>query len=339
MTYTDNLLLTGAGFTANFGGFLGKEMWSKIFNNPKLNEIPKVKAELKKSFDFEDIYSRIFENRPSFEEKEIKIFEDVVNEVYLAMDRAIRNSTTGEHFGFHPSDLRKFLEFFSQTRSSVSAACFTLNQDLFLERFMNWQPLVPVSMRFNQSGNGIIDTTDLDSRSLKTLPTLGELDDVKGRLTSEFVYIKLHGSQKWVSSDSSDTKVIGINKKESIDKIPLLKWYFELFQDALFRPNVKLVSIGYSFRDEHINEIRVKAILDHGLKIYIISTEDPSSFQFRLTNKYPSGSVVNDADEKHRPIWDAVDGYFPYKLNSVFPYDQTQTPEKAEIFGALGISP
>lgn len=338
MNFNNILLLTGAGFTANFGGFLAKEMWSKIFNNPKLNEIPKIKAELKKNFDFEDIYSRIFQNRSSFEEKEIKIFEEVVNEAYLAMDYSIRNSTTGEHYGFHPSDLRKFLEFFSDSRSGVTAACFTLNQDLFLERLMNWQPLVPLTMRFNQSVNGVIDTIDLNSRSYKTLPTLGELEDVKGSLTGEFAYIKLHGSQKWVSSDGSDTKVIGINKKESINKIPLLKWYFELFQEALFKPDVKLVSVGYSFRDEHVNEILVKAIQEYGLKIYIISTEDPSSFQFRLTHKYPSGSIMNDDDEEHRPIWDAVDGYFPYKLNIVFPYDQTQTPEKAEIFAALGIS-
>jgi hypothetical protein len=29
------VLFTGAGFTKNFGGFLAKEMWSKIFNNPR----------------------------------------------------------------------------------------------------------------------------------------------------------------------------------------------------------------------------------------------------------------------------------------------------------------
>lgn len=27
------LLLTGAGFTKNFGGYLGEEMWAKVFND------------------------------------------------------------------------------------------------------------------------------------------------------------------------------------------------------------------------------------------------------------------------------------------------------------------
>ena len=35
VNFKKNILLTGAGFTANFGAPLAKEMWSKILNNPK----------------------------------------------------------------------------------------------------------------------------------------------------------------------------------------------------------------------------------------------------------------------------------------------------------------
>ena len=34
--YSDVIILTGAGFTANFGGFLARDMWEKIFNHPSL---------------------------------------------------------------------------------------------------------------------------------------------------------------------------------------------------------------------------------------------------------------------------------------------------------------
>lgn len=51
MNFSDTILLTGAGFTANFGGFLAREVWSKIFNNPKLNDAGNLKLELRKNFD------------------------------------------------------------------------------------------------------------------------------------------------------------------------------------------------------------------------------------------------------------------------------------------------
>jgi hypothetical protein len=30
---SENILLTGAGFTKNFGGLLASEMWAEIFNH------------------------------------------------------------------------------------------------------------------------------------------------------------------------------------------------------------------------------------------------------------------------------------------------------------------
>jgi len=38
--YSEHILFTGAGFTKNFGGLLAKEMWSKLFNNSKVQSYP-----------------------------------------------------------------------------------------------------------------------------------------------------------------------------------------------------------------------------------------------------------------------------------------------------------
>ena len=35
-----NILLTGAGFTKNFGGFVATEMWEKIFNCSEVQDSP-----------------------------------------------------------------------------------------------------------------------------------------------------------------------------------------------------------------------------------------------------------------------------------------------------------
>ncbi len=337
MDFKDTVILTGAGFTANFGGFLGREMWVKIFNNPKLDGASKIKLELKKGFDFEKVYSSIFSNRGSFTQDEIEIFEDVVNEAYLAMDDVIKQPTWWDTAGIHPADLKKFFDFFQKEENGKAGVCFTLNQDLFPERRLGWKPLVPQGMQY--AGDfGNLDQNDLDSDSPKKLPTDEELEAYKSNLSNQFSFIKLHGSSRWISQDGSNTKVIGINKLEAINRIPLLKWYLELFEQALYRPNVKLLAIGYGFKDEHINACINKAAIEHGLKLYILSTERPDDFSFRMRFKYPRGTAINDMDNTNLPIWDAVDGYFPYRMNRIFPKSQAITAEKSEIYRRMGMS-
>ncbi len=337
MTFKDTILFTGAGFTANFGGFLAKEMWARIFNNPDLNNAGNVKLELHNNFDFEDIYSKVFDYRNPFQPNEVEIFEKVLDEAYWTMDEVVKQPEWGQSSGIHPSELRHFLDFFNEEVSGKIGACFTLNQDLFLERQYGWQPLGPNNMRY-QGTFGNIDPRDMNTRTSKVLPTDQELEDFMAQLSENFYFVKLHGSLRWVAGDGSDSKVIGINKMNTIDKFPLLKWYFEIFNQAICQGNMRLIIIGYSFRDKHINDCLVQAIENHGLKLYIISTEDPQEFRFRITHKYGSRAMMNESDETGMRIWNAVIGFFPYKLNRIFPYPQRITAEKTEIYKAVGIS-
>jgi hypothetical protein len=50
------VLLTGAGFTHNFGGFLANEMWAVIFNSPEIGKDPRLNELLQSDFDDESIY-------------------------------------------------------------------------------------------------------------------------------------------------------------------------------------------------------------------------------------------------------------------------------------------
>lgn len=336
MKFSDTILLTGAGFTANFGGFLAREMWSKIFNNPKLNEAGNLKLELRKNFDFEEIYSMVLDNKiPNLHPNEYNAFVEALNEAYLAMDQVIKEPSW-ESYGIHPADLRKFLDFFRERGQNETSLCFTLNQDLFLERNFGWQPLGPQSMRY-QGSFGNIELQDINSDSLKRLPNENELIVYKGSLSESFCYIKLHGSQKWIASDGRNTRILGINKREAIERIPLLKWYFALFEQALFRHNARLVIIGYGFKDNHINACISKAASEYGLKIYIISPEDPDSFKDRLVYKQDRSAIARDENTEGIRIWNSVYGYFPYRLSDIFPYPQRNyVAERSEIFQAIG---
>jgi hypothetical protein len=102
---------------------------------------------------------------------------------------------------------------------------------------------------------------------------------------SKHLYVKLHGSFNWRSADGSDAMVIGHSKEEQINKEALLKWYSEMFKDVLLVPNMKLMVIGYSFGDDHINKVIAEAVEKANLRLYIISPERPQRFIERMKGR------------------------------------------------------
>lgn len=73
--------------------------------------------------------------------------------------------------------------------------------------------------------------------------------------TSVQPYVKLHGSVNWVqSSVGQRVLVIGGQNAMSIGRYPLLTWYHAEFRKMLLRPSARLMVIGYSFSDSHIND-------------------------------------------------------------------------------------
>lgn len=336
MDFRNTILLTGAGFSANFGGFLAREMWSWIFNNPQLNDAGNIKFRLKDrrvedSFDFEKVYSEVFDSTSAFSASEISIFREVVNEAYFSMDDVIQSSW--DSLPIHPSDLRRFLDNLVTGVDGQKGICFTLNQDLVMEKRFNWQPLGPTTMIYKGSF-GNLNAEDLNSHAPKVLPTRDELEIYKSQSLPDFRYVKLHGSLRWVSQEGEDHKVIGINKINIIAKIPLLNWYFDLFKEAISTGNTKLLIIGYSFRDPHINNLLADACENKGLKLFIISPSDPEEFSNDLL--YRGQGILKAADMVGSKIWKGVEGYFPYKLSKIFPLQQrTINPELDEIYKSI----
>ncbi len=338
MNFADTLLFTGAGFTANFDGFLGREMWSRIFNNPKLNTAGNIKLKLKEEFDFENIYSEVFDHRGNIPAEELAIFGEVINDTYKSMDKVIKGHW--DDLNINHNKFKELLDHFKEQEDNRIGACFTLNQDLLMEQRFNWQPLGPDKMRYREKGSGLLDSNDLDSDEPKTLPTMEELKNYKENLVyPNFCYVKLHGSLRWVGPSGQNSMIIGVNKREAILKIPLLEWYSQLFDIAISKGNVKLVIIGYGFRKgEYINTLLSKASNEKGLKIFIISTEDPEDFKFRITHKQPRNVVLNEMDDEGIAIWDAVQGYFQYKLTDIFKRRESSLfPEVDEIYRSLGV--
>jgi hypothetical protein len=84
-------------------------------------------------------------------------------------------------------------------------------------------------------------------------------------------YIKLHGSCNWNDGPSGGRiLVMGGQKTISIGQFPILSWYHQEFRNMLMRPGTRLMVIGYSFSDAHIDDAITDAIKESDLKIFLV---------------------------------------------------------------------
>ncbi len=318
----EHILFTGAGFTKNFGGLLAKEMWSKLFNNSKIQSCPRIKKLMINDFDYESIYHKIINGNYTEEEKDV--ISDVILEVYRSLDDICREWIF-RNDAPNPVNIygvNRLIERFSGGPNEIGFF-FTLNQDLFVER------------HFNSSGAGLIHpgvrkipdahkTTinlPLENKDFIKLPTDSELEDSATKLYSATIhYVKLHGSYGWLNSSGLNRYVIGKNKEDQIAGEPLLSWYYDLFRKVLSHPSRKLLIIGYGFRDAHINELMARLIKDFNLMLYIISPSDQSKFIDNLKSV-----------EFGETLLQGLSGYFPYKLLDIFPTDQSDSHAWKEL--------
>lgn len=304
-----HILLTGAGFTKNFGGFLADEMWGHIFNEPLVQRSKNLREEMLRfslNFDFENAYDRIVNRKLP----DAGYFTNALNNAYKKMDQSIlslERRSIGTPTAKIFSNLGKFLKLFAgNDHENKKGFIFTLNQDWIIERFDG--------DREDGSGHFIypegIDTPSLSNR--RTQPFL-ESDfytvpkDVRAGIDSHHsFYVKLHGSFHWKTKDGNGFIMLIGNHKDP-DKSVLLKKYWNLFKEVIMtRKDLRLLIIGYRFQDEHINKALIEA-MKNGLKIYIISPTPIREFN----------ESFQDALCVRKKIFAGLSGYFNYPFSEL----------------------
>lgn len=318
------ILLTGAGFTKNFGGFLAKEMWSLIHNHRNVQEMPRVKEQVKNNFDYESIYHTVLTDQYSSEEK--NAISKATFDAYSRLDDVVREWRFRENAPYPVNGymIEDLLAMFDRD-NSVYNFFFTLNQDLFIERqyhkAVKFSLAIPGARRI-PSDERIHRRQPIDREDYFVLPRKEHVKETSHtwRHKNALNYIKLHGSFGWKSSDGSDRMVIGRNKEEQIGSEPLLSWYFEIFRKVLFSQDRKLMVIGYGFRDEHVNSVIADSVQNHGLQLYVICPSGPDQFSCEL-----------HSSSYGKTIWDNIKGYYPFDLRTLFPPDQSITQQWEEI--------
>lgn len=307
------ILFTGAGFTKNFGGLLGEEMWALIFNHPLVQSNKQLKDLLSSEFNYEWAYNIVL-NAKNFNEEDRSIIKKVVEEAYKKLDDTVKkwNYNSDNPDALNIYGLKKLITLFSG-EGQEQGFVFTLNQDIFMERqHFSWNSLAMPRLLHTP-------IWDFERENFVKTPDEENLDFIQDLSTyGNLLYVKLHGSYGWLSSSGENQMVIGGEKLEYINKEPLLKWYFNIFKKVIEQDNKKIVIIGYGFNDSHINDIFVEGAEKHNLKFYIINPSSPAQFREKMQDKL--------RNKKFTIFWKALSGYFPHSLKDIFPHDQHQHP-------------
>ena len=319
----DNLLLIGAGFSKDFGGLLATEMWSEIFNNPGVRSFPDLLRTIEASCpDYEEVYERVV--LATADSPEATALRHAVLTAYDKLDRRLRdpldptkNVDTGR--------LGEMVALFAPRNGSGRVGfVFSLNQDLFPERYA-WgrlhfaSPVLPPFGGLPGRAGPYLEGGDgapLAPADIRRSPTAEEIGKAGEHWITEarFSWLKLHGSYNWRDSAGRGLMVLGGGKGAQIHQEPLLRWYWDVFQRALLDGRHRLVVVGYSFRDEHVNAAIAGAIEAVGLELVVLDMARWDQFRGLPRHDRYWGSIAQ------RIAYSSGSRYFQRALIDIFPY-------------------
>jgi hypothetical protein len=316
------VLLTGAGFSKNFGAPLAADVWALLFSHPDVGLQPRVRNLLRKQFDFESVYQQVMMG--DFDAREKSAMRKAVEDTYSYIDSILESYKTNARLP-NIYEVQKFLNAFAGDRRSPGFI-FTLNQDLFMERhFYNsvrpTLPFIPASANWFSLNFSLISSP---FENQVTIPeTLSPSMQALG--SDSFYYVKLHGSSNWYRSGGERSMVIGGAKHIQIAEDRLLSFYADLFRAVLVEGSKRVLCIGYSFRDPHINDVLADAVRS-GTEIFILGPGSADQVAMRIMGCH-----------RGEEIWNGLSGYFPFDLVTMFPADQHRTEESKfvsyQLFG------
>lgn len=275
-----NLLLLGAGFSRNWGGWLASEAFTYLLGRPEVKDSEDLKVllwESQQQGGFEQALAVLKEGanlEPERHGGQLAALNRAVAAMFGDMNLSFRRFVNFEPQNHGGKSVRRFLAQFD--------AIFTLNQDLLLEE--QYLPL-DVSLMSNRR----FHASDVPGmRPLNPNPPPGvspwatawmPKDEVNfGVAANTQPYFKLHGSSNWqADGDHPESMLImGGNKAHEIGLSPVLRWYQEQFAEYMAGPDARLMVIGYGYRDDHINTAIERAVFEQGLKFFNVSPSGPN---------------------------------------------------------------
>lgn len=271
-----NILLLGAGFSRNWGGWLASEAFEYLLGCPEVScnqHLQKLLWQYQPTGGFENALALVqadFIRDPVANTVHFQALQSAVTRMFDDMNKGYFDHTD---FEFQQARERMVGTFLTQFD-----AIFTLNQDLLVEHYYidrdisltssgRWSGAEMPGMRPIHNPVSINPNSWAQRTWSPAPPTEFSLD------SRHQPYFKLHGSSNWQEIHGAPMLIMGGNKIRDIQLSPVLSWYHQQFEKRLYQGGTRLMVIGYGFRDSHINEVIMRAVNERGTQMFIIAPE------------------------------------------------------------------
>jgi len=258
----NHVLLIGAGFSRNWGGCLAREFRGRLLRLLPEEDLNKL---LRDTPNFEDALSRV---QADYKQNKSDANKQRLYKVQSAILKVFEGMTKGfverGHIEFLNHKQFSVIEFLSRFH-----AIFSLNQDLLLELY--YDPQLCDKKKFPgaywpgmQVPHNFRGAPPYEKPTFTWHPT----PEFKLEKNLQPIY-KLHGSANW-RDDAGEILVMGGAKEAMISEKRILSWYREEFERILMMPETRLMVIGYSFCDQHIDRVIYDAWKNRGLRMFMV---------------------------------------------------------------------
>jgi SIR2-like domain len=328
------LMLIGAGFSRNWGGWLADEVYDYLIGVRELDDTCRQLLTSHRAAGFEKALGILqADSSPAARNAgtPLRLMEAAIEQMFTDMGRAWFRTGWDMEFMSPPqtgrSNIKEFLARFD--------AIFTLNQDLLLEigycqRAEPMQAFNPRwhALEFPAMVTRVPNPLTPASRWVGSrCPASRDVQSVTPTDSHTQPIYKLHGSSNWVDETGEQLQILGDDKAATIAASRVLSLYKEEFHRRLRLPDTRLMIIGYGFHDGHIDASINEAISRGNLRAFIIDPAGADAPDPYRNRPYRIKSV-----EPEYPVQRVLMGVSKRPLSSTFGGDTIELDKVWRFF-------
>lgn len=235
----------------------------------------------------------------------VRQIDDKIEEKICIVQKYIRDKIIN---GLHGTEVLSFYrKFYVKTvargrKNPINI--FTTNYDLY-----NEQALDSLSFPYNNGFVGTYKRTfNPASYKYAYVEDMNLSKNVWERVPNFYNLYKIHGSISWVKNDNQINEIDyeHISEEDTVmiyptplkDRTTLMTPYSDLFRSmetALLRKNSVLITLGYSFADDHINSLILNSLAIPTFKLIVFGQSEGIS---KLTERDDSRIIVVNSEDK-----------------------------------------
>lgn len=258
----------------------------------------------------------------------VSVDEDI-NEKIACVQEFLKESIINGQKSANVSNLYKsFYLKILQASNDNPINIFTTNYDQYNEKALD-----SLGFFYNNGFSGsYLRKFNPNSYNYMFVENMNLQKDVWGKLSYYFNLYKIHGSINWVLEDEEvvekpvelcDTERIMIYPTPQKDRSTLMTPYSDLMrsmQQILSKNNSVLITLGYSFSDDHINRIILNSLSNPSFKLIVLGKSENIERLIKMNDKRII--VINSEDKIH---------YFANFVNALLPDFDEKTKEENNL--------